>query len=77
MNPVDEFRNAFFEKVIKEEKEKEEEERLVQSKCFHLYNIIDSTFIKKDYQLRTCSKCGHSMIRRTVIWEGTKSCVIS
>jgi predicted nucleic-acid-binding Zn-ribbon protein len=77
MNPIDEFRNAFFQKVIDEEKEREAEEKRIQSKCFHLYNIIDETFIKKDYQQRTCSKCGHSMIRRTKIWEGTKTCIVS
>jgi hypothetical protein len=63
MNPIDEFRSAFFQKLI-------------QSKCFHLYNIIDETF-SNTHQQRTCSKCGHSLIKRINVWEGSKSCIIA
>jgi hypothetical protein len=76
MNPVDEFRNAFFQKVIDQEKEREREEKLLQSKCFHLYNIIDETF-SNTHQQRTCSKCGHSLIKRIEVWEGSKRCIIA
>ena len=76
MNPVDEFRNAFFQKVIDQEKEREREEKEIQSKCFHLYNIIDETF-SNTHQQRTCSKCGHSLIKRIEVWEGSKRCIIA
>jgi hypothetical protein len=76
MNPIDEFRSAFFQKVIDQEKEREQEEKLIQSKCFHLYNIIDETF-SNTHQQRTCSKCGHSLIKRIKVWEGSKNCIIA
>lgn len=76
MNPIDEFRSAFFQKVIDQEKEQERMEKEMQSKCFHLYNIIDDTF-SNTHQQRTCSKCGHSLMKRISVWEGTKKCVIA
>ena len=48
---VDKFRNDFFEKIIKEEKEKEKELRFIQKRCFHIYKNIN--------QERSCIKCGH------------------
>jgi len=76
MNPIDEFRSAFFQKVIDQEKEQERLEKEMQSKCFHLYNIIDDTF-SNTHQQRTCSKCGHSLIKRIQVWEGSKRCIIA
>lgn len=48
---VDKFRNDFFEKIIKEEKEKEKELRFIQKRCFHIYKNIN--------QEKSCIKCGH------------------
>ena len=76
MNPIDEFRSAFFQKVIDQEKEQDRAEKEMQSKCFHLYNIIDDTF-SNTHQQRTCSKCGHSLIKRIQVWEGSKRCIIA
>lgn len=78
INPVDEFRNAFFEKLIKEEKEKERAQQLAQKNCFHNYNIMGIPS-QTGYQERTCSKCGHSALKSIRIWEGTKNgnCVIA
>jgi hypothetical protein len=78
MNPVDEFRNAFFDKLIKEEQEKEKAKIIVQKSCFHNHNIIGPTN-HNGYQERTCCKCGHSAIKSVRIWEGTKngSCIIA
>jgi hypothetical protein len=76
MNPVDQFRAAFFDKVIQEEKKQEEERRQAQAKCFHKYDMIEQTFAN-GYQQRSCSKCGHGAVRKITVWEGTKGCVIS
>jgi hypothetical protein len=70
-NEVDEFRNNFFDKLIKEEREKERSLKLAQSKCPHKYDV--EGFINENgYQQRTCSKCGHSTIKNIRVWRGTK-----
>lgn len=48
---VDKFRSDFFERIIKEENEKERALRFIQKRCFHIYRNIN--------QERTCCKCGH------------------
>jgi hypothetical protein len=77
-NEVDEFRKNFFDKLIKEEKEKEKATILAQKNCYHNYNLLG--LIKENgYQERTCSKCGHSALKSLKVWEGTKNgnCIIS
>jgi hypothetical protein len=78
INPVDEFRNAFFDKLIKEEQEKKRALELAQKNCFHSYNIM-GIVNQNGYQERTCCKCGHSAVKSVRIWEGTKngSCIIA
>ena len=78
-NGVDTFRNAFFDKLIEEETRKEQEEKLIKATCFHLYKIVGDTYESRGitYQHRSCSKCGHSLIKRREVWEGTKGCTIS
>ena len=80
-NQIDKFRNDFFEMVVKQEKEKEAAQKLLQSQCFHLYDIIVNTYSQgtKVYQERMCSKCQHSDVRSITVWEGTKrgQCIIS
>jgi len=78
MDEINKFRQAFFDKVIADEVQKQQEEKLLKSKCFHLYNIIEDTYENRNitYQYRTCSKCGHSTIKRREAWEGSKRCVI-
>jgi hypothetical protein len=55
MNPIDQFRQAFFDKVIREETAKEQQQKRIQRNCFHRY-------VAETYQRKTCSKCGHSVI---------------
>jgi len=74
-NDIDKFRNTFFDKLLQEEKEKEKQIQDEQEKCFHLYNIVDST-LPNGYQKRTCSKCNHSDIKSRKVWQGTKGCMI-
>lgn len=78
MDEINQFRQTFFDKVIETEKKKEQEERLVRANCFHVYKIIGDTYDNRDitYQQRTCSKCGHSTIRRIELWGGPKRCDI-
>jgi hypothetical protein len=72
INPVDEFRNKFFEALIKEEQEKEKAIALAQKKCFHNYDIINYTN-QNGYQERTCSKCNHTAIKSIRVWSATKT----
>ena len=78
INPVDQFRNEFFDKLIKEEKEKEKAKQIAQKNCFHNYNIMGRVNTN-GYQERTCCKCGHSAVKSIRIWEGTKNgnCIIA
>ena len=71
-NEIDEFRNNFFEKLIKDEKEKEKALKLAQANCFHNYNILGQAN-EGGYQTRSCSKCGHSAFKNIRVWEGTKN----
>ncbi len=71
-NPVDTFRNNYFENYIQVEKAKEKAKELAQKKCFHNYNI-QSVVHQTGYQQRTCSKCGRSDIKLLQVWEGTKN----
>jgi len=71
-NEVDEFRNNFFNNLIKDEKEKEKAIQVLQTNCFHNYNII-GLLNEGGYQNRTCSKCGHSAFKNIRVWEGTKN----
>jgi hypothetical protein len=78
INEIDKFRNDFFDKLIKEEKEKEKAKIMAQKHCFHNYNLM-GIINENGYQERTCSKCGHSALKSVQVWEGTKngSCIIS
>jgi hypothetical protein len=70
INEIDKFRNDFFDKVIKDAKEKEQIKKLAQKNCFHKYTII-GTITPSGYQERTCSKCEHSAIKSVRVWEGS------
>jgi hypothetical protein len=78
INPVDKFRDDFFDKLIREEREKENARIMNQKKCFHTYNLM-GILNTSGYQERTCSKCGHSVIKSIRVWEGTKNgnCIIA
>ena len=74
---VDKFRNDFFEKVIKEEKERENALKLAQIQCFH--NYITENVYTNGYEQRTCSKCAHSDVKHIRVWNATKNgqCIIA
>jgi len=74
-NEIDKFRENFFDTVIEIEKKKEQDDKLAQANCFHNYNLIGPIY-SKSYQLRMCSKCRHSAVKRIEVWEGTKHCSI-
>ena len=77
INQIDKFRTDFFDKLIKEEKEKKAAQQMAQKHCFHNYNIM-SLVNENGYQTRTCSKCGISAIRSVRVWEGNKNglCIV-
>ena len=75
MEEINRFREAFFDSVIESEKKKEQEQKALQRKCFHHYSILDETYERRGimYEARTCSKCGHAVVKR----RGTASCLVS
>lgn len=78
INEVDKFRNDFFDKLIKDEKEKERAKLMAQKQCFHNYNLL-GLLSSNGYQERTCSKCNHSCVKSLRVWEGSKNgeCIIA
>ena len=78
VNEIDKFRNDFFDKLIKEERQKEAELMRQQANCLHKYDKLGRPNAN-GYQLRTCSKCGHHAIKSARVWRGTEngSCIIS
>jgi len=73
MNDIDKFRNNFFEKVIKDEKDREADLLLTQKNCYHKY-VVEHVY-KTGYEQRTCSKCNHSALKHSRVWN-TKKCSI-
>jgi hypothetical protein len=78
INKIDKFRNDFFDKVIKDAKDKERVEKLAQKNCFHKYSVM-GPITHAGYQERTCPKCRHSTIKSIRVWEGSKNgeCIIA
>ena len=77
-NEIDEFRNKFFDKLIKEEQEKAAVLERKQAMCAHKYDILGPEDAG-GYQLRKCSKCGHTATKSLRVWRGTEKgeCSIS
>lgn len=77
VNEIDKFRNDFFDKVIKDAKEKEQAKKLAQKSCFHKYTVMGPITVA-GYQERTCTSCDHTAIKSVRVWEGSKNgdCVI-
>ena len=79
INEIDKFRADFFDKVIKDAKEKENAKKLAQKNCFHKYTIT-GPISQSGYQERTCSKCEHSAIKSVRVWQGINGrseCIIA
>jgi hypothetical protein len=63
MNPIDQFRRAFYEKLIAEEQTKERQEQLKQRNCVHLYNReVPSDLV--GFRQMECSKCGRVLFQK-------------
>ncbi len=65
---IDKIRNDFFEKIKKQEEEKQAELEKKQSNCSHIYNIRGRPDSDK-YQIRRCSKCNHSAVKSSIEWR--------
>ncbi len=77
VNEVDQFRNNFFDKLIREEQEKVAALERKQANCAHKYDGLGRP--EGGYQSRKCSKCGHHAIKSLRVWRGTEkgSCTIT
>ena len=75
VNEIDTFRQTFFDKVIQEQKEKENQQKRIQQTCLHRYEMLEQ--YTNGYQKRICSKCEHTDIKHYRVWEGTKHCILS
>lgn len=63
-NPIDEFRKAFFDKVIAQEKETAAAIKRKQVNCWHKYKLNADTAVNHyGYITLSCSKCGHTSTR--------------
>jgi hypothetical protein len=78
-NEIDEFRNKFFDVLIKEEQEKAAALERKQAMCAHKYDIRYRVVDTPGYQTRKCSKCGHTATKAERVWRGTEKgeCSIS
>lgn len=63
-NPIDKFRQDFFDKVIQQEKEVAAALKRKQLNCWHKYEVHGHTLSSSGNALLVCSKCGHSSTRR-------------
>lgn len=69
MNPVDHFRQQFYETLVAEEKEKEKAQKHKERNCFHRYDIQHPSLLN-GYNEWECSKCGLTTLRRTLTERG-------
>jgi hypothetical protein len=70
MNPIDQFRYAFYEKLVTEEKAKEQQQHLKERNCYHRYDIEVNSYLD-GYRRWECSKCGRTTLRRANTLKGT------
>lgn len=71
MNPVDQFRQAFYDKLVVEEKEKEKEQKIKERNCFHRYDMNRPSLVH-GYNEWECSKCGQMTLRRALKNRGER-----
>ena len=57
-DPIDDFRNNFFNKLESEKKQKEIELKRVQKNCMHKYTKFIS--YNKEFNIAVCEKCNHA-----------------
>jgi hypothetical protein len=70
INEIDKFRNDFFDKLIREEREKVATLERKQANCAHKYDGLGRP--EGGYQSRKCSKCGHTAVKSEVAWRATR-----
>jgi hypothetical protein len=63
-NPIDKFRQDFFDKVIQQEKETAAAFKRKQTNCWHKYTLHGHALSGDGVVILVCSKCGHSSTRR-------------
>ena len=69
---TDAFRNAFFQKLIEEERAKDAALKLQQANCFHKYDTANGV------NEIACSKCGHVRVMRHIpSKKGRSDCIVS
>uniref|UniRef100_A0A6C0IIK4 Uncharacterized protein n=1 Tax=viral metagenome TaxID=1070528 RepID=A0A6C0IIK4_9ZZZZ len=61
-NEIDDFRSAFFDNVIRQEKEKENALKRLQKNCFHTFVLAESA--DHTMQHGICSKCQFVISKR-------------
>lgn len=71
MNPIDEFRYTFLEKVIQDEKIKRQEYEAIQRMCHHRFSKEIPSYLN-GYRRFECDKCGYTTLRRANTLKGTK-----
>ena len=62
-DPLEDFRNNFFQKLESERKQKEIELKRVQKNCFHKYT--KTTPYNENYSIASCERCKHNKFFKT------------
>lgn len=68
-NEVDDFRTAFFDRVIQEEQERERAVRRKQANCFHRYVPVGGASVgplgpvAEPFVALQCAMCQHTIVR--------------
>lgn len=76
---IDQFRNAFYTKLIAEETAREQQQALMERNCFHVYRKEIPSLLD-GYRRFVCDKCGRTTLRRANTQKGTtgvNACLIS
>ena len=77
VDPIDQIRMNFFDRVIAEEKERQAAEKRQQAVCVHRYQTTG--WIIGEWEMRACETCGHEAIKRVRSWQRHSAgrCVIA
>ena len=76
IDKIDQIRAEFFDRLIEEGKQREQEQKRQQAICLHNYTVEGP--IIREWQMRTCERCGHEAIKRITTWQrGDGKCAIS
>jgi hypothetical protein len=70
MDTIDQIRHAFYEKIIQEERAKEQRQALLERNCMHTYHKEVPSYLD-GYRRWECTKCGRTTLRRANTLKGT------